>query len=462
MNIIRYIDEIQLQPTSLIYLETRMSSPKFDNSDCIEAYRLKRRQVSTDKMDWPISSIFAKIVQDKEIKLDPEFQRRYVWDTAKSSQLIESILLGIPLPTIYLSEEEGSDETIDGQQRLTTIISFINGRYPNGDVFALRQLKELSMLNCATYADLPKEMTKNFGMFNLSVIKIKNTSHEDTKFDIFERLNKGSEKLKEQEIRNCMYRGTLNTAVKRLVEEPRFKRLYNFPEKQSARMEDAGFVLAYLCFQDAGGKMRGDPKATINRYMSKNKMLPEDEIKQLFAGFMSVSETIFTLFGENSFRKYHGMMETPPFGKPVKSRWEIKINTAIALSMMYAVSHFQKHQITINAEAIREKILDLMTIDQDFVNSMLSQTTCERHMTLRIEKIKAVIEECISSQGPRLFPYHVKVSLFNADPECKLCNQHIAHIDDSHVDHIIRWADGGTTTIDNGQLTHRLCNQKKG
>ena len=436
-----------------------MSLPKFDNPDCIEAYRQKRRQVSTDKMDWPISSIFAKIVQDKEIKLDPEFQRRYVWDSAKASQLIESILLGIPLPTIYLSEEEGSDETIDGQQRLTTIISFINGRYPNGDVFLLRQLKELSMLNGAKYADLPKEMTKNFGMFNLSVIKIKNTSHEDTKFDIFERLNKGSEKLKEQEIRNCLYRGTLNTAVKRLVDEPRFKKIYNFPDKQSVRMEDAGFVLAYLCLQEAGGRMRGEPKALINRYMAKNKMLSEDEIKQLFTGFMNVSETIFTLFGENSFRKYHGMVE---LGKETKSRWEPKINTAIALSMMYAVSSYSRHQITINAEAIREKVLDLMTIDQDFVNSLLMQTTAEKNMTLRIDKIKAAIEECISPQGPRLFPYHVKEALFKADPQCKLCNQRVSHIDDSHVDHIIRWADGGKTDISNGQLTHRLCNLKKG
>jgi hypothetical protein len=442
-----------------------MSSEKFDSPDCIEAYRLKRRQVSTEKMDWPIVSIFQKIVQDKEIKLDPDFQRRYVWDSIKASQLVESILLGIPLPTIYISEEAGCDETIDGQQRLTTIISFINGRYPNGEVFVLRRLKELSMLNGATYADLPKEMRKNFQAFNLSVIKIRNTSHEDTKFDIFERLNKGSAKLTEQEIRNCLYRGTLNTALKRLVEEPRFKKIFNFPEKQAVRMEDAGFVLAYLCLQDAGGRMRGEPKAIINRYMDKNKMMPEDEIKQLFSGFMSISETIFTLFGEHSFRKYHGLLELPVNGQPIKaskSFWDTKINTALAISMMYAVSHFTRHQITINAEAIREKILDLMTIDKEFVNSLQMQTTAEKHVALRIEKLKAVIGECISPQGPRLFPYHIKEALFKVDPTCQLCKQRISHIDDSHVDHIIRWADGGKTELENGQLSHRLCNLKKG
>lgn len=439
-----------------------MSSSKFDNTECIEAYKLKRRQVVTEKTDWPISSIYDKIVKDKEIKLDPEFQRRYVWDTAKASQLIESILMGIPLPTIYLAEDEGCDETIDGQQRLTTIISFITGRYPNGDPFCLRQLKELVMLNGATYADLPKSMTKEFGMFNLSVIKIKNTSHDDTRFDIFERLNKGSEKLKEQEIRNCIYRGSLNTEVKKLVEEPRFKKIFNFPEKQSARMEDTGFVISYLCFQDANGVVRGDPKSTINRYMAKNRNLPEDDLKKLFSGFMAVSETIFTLFGEHSFRKYHGQITDPSNGDVSKSRWEVKINTAISLGMMYAVSQFPKHSVVVNAEAIRERILDLMTTDQEFIASILSQSTCERHMTLRIEKFKGVIEECISPQGTRLFPFHVKETLFKLDATCKLCNQRIVHIDDSHVDHIVRFADGGTTTLDNAQLAHRYCNLKKG
>lgn len=439
-----------------------MSRNKYESQECIDAYKLKRRQVVTEKFDWPISSIYDKIVKDKEIKLDPEYQRRYVWDTAKASQLIESILLGIPLPTIYLAEDDGFDETIDGQQRLTTIISFIKGTHPNGEPFVLRQLKELSMLIGATWSDLPKSMTKEFGAFNLSVIKIKNSSHEDTKFDIFERLNKGSEKLKEQEIRNCIYRGTLNTEVKHLVEEPRFKKIFNFPEKQSSRMEDAGFVLAYLCYQDGNGAFRGSPKTYINRYMSKNRNMPEDEIKKLFSGFMSVAETIFTLFGTNSFRKYHGQTTDPSGSVTSKSRWDQKINTTVSLGLMYAISQRPKNLIVVNAEAIRERVLDLMTTDQDFIASILSQTACERHMTLRVRKFLAVIDECLSPQGPRLFPYHVKEKLFNADPTCRLCNQRIVHIDDSHVDHIIRFADGGTTTLDNGQITHRYCNQKKG
>ncbi|MBI6883279.1 HNH endonuclease family protein [Pseudomonas putida] len=439
-----------------------MSSSKFDTPECIEAYLQKRRQVSTDKFDWPIGSVFDKIVHEKVIKLDPEFQRRYVWDQAKASQLIESILMGVPLPTIYLAENSISDEAIDGQQRLTTIVSFMQGFYPDGSPFVLRRLKELSMLNGASYKDLPREMTKQFTSFNLSVIKLKESSHEGIKFDVFERLNKGSEKLNEQEIRNCIYRGSLNSAVKEFVKEPRFKRIFNFPEKQSARMEDCGFVIAYLCFVDANGKMRGDPKTTINRYMAKNKDMSPDEIKLLFRNFMDVSEGVFTLFGENSFRKYYSVKNNLFSEKQKKSGWESKINTAIALSMMYAVSHFPKQQIVVNSEAIREEILNLMTIDQDFVNSILSQTTCERHMTLRIEKIKEVIQKCVTNQGPRLFPFVIKEALYRDDPTCKLCSQRISHIDDSHVDHIIRWADGGSTTLDNAQLTHRYCNLKKG
>lgn len=449
-----------------------MTSSNFDSEKCIEAYKTRRRQVSTEKSDWPISTVYHKIVQAKEIRLDPEYQRNFVWDEVRSSQLIESILMGIPLPTIYLSESgyfdpdlgEDSlcDEAIDGQQRLTAIVSFISGRFPNGEPFKLRRLKELSMLNGATYADLPKVMTKDFSMFNLSIIKIKNTSHEHTKFDIFERLNKGSQKLTEQELRNCVYRGSLNSEVKKLAEEPRFKRLFNFHPKQMARMEDAGFILTYLCFDEAEGRTRSDTKSQINRYMSKNRNMPDDEIKKLFANFMSVSETVFSIFGENSFRKFSSQVEASSDLKPHNSKWSDHVNAALSMGMMYAVSQYNKQSIIVNSEAIREKFLDLITMDEEFVESMKSQTLSDRHMCLRVEKFKAAIEECISPQGARLFPYHVKETLFKADPTCKICTQRIVHIDDSHVDHIIRFADGGTTTLDNAQITHRYCNLKKG
>lgn len=438
-----------------------MTSSKFDNPECIEAYKAKRRQVSTEKSDWPISTIYDKIVKEREIRLDPEYQRNFVWDEVKASQLIESILMGIPLPTLYLAEGD-EDEVIDGQQRLTTIVSFINGRFPNGEPFKLTRLKELSMLNGACFADLPKTMTKEFSMFNLSVIKIKGDSHEHTKYDIFERLNKGSQKLTEQEIRNCIYRGTLNSSVKQLAAEPRFKRLFNFHPKQTARMEDAGFILSYLCFQEADGRTRSDTKSQINRYMSRNRNMPEDEIKKLFTNFLSISETVFSIFGENSFRKFLGQVEPTPSLKPHNSKWSDHVNVALSMAMMYAVSQYNKQSIIANSEAIREKFLDLMTMDEGFVESLKSQTLSDKHMCLRIEKLKAAIEECISPQGARLFPWHVKESLFKADPTCKICIQRVVHIDDSHADHIIRFADGGTTTLDNAQLTHRYCNLKKG
>ena len=445
----------QHRPTQKI----RMKPSKYDSKELEAAYKEKRRQVKTAKYDFPISTIYDKIVKEGQIRLDPEYQRGFVWDQDKSSQLIESILLGIPLPTIYLSEDSEGDETIDGKQRLTTITSFINGTYPSGEPFVLRGLKELSMLNGARYRDLPKSLKKDFGFFQLSIIQISEDSHEDAKFDIFERLNKGSAKLKEQEIRNCIYRGPLNTALKELVQSDRFKRLFNFPEKQSSRMEDAGFVIYFLTIADGNGTMRGDPKTAINKYMKRNQNMPDDEIKKNISQFMGIAETVFTLFGENSFRKFHSL---PADSKRMKSQWETRINTALSISMMCAVSQFVKHSIVVNAEAIREKILDLMTLDHDFISSMQSQTTSEKHTSLRTEKIKAAIEECIQPQGPRLFKFEIKEQLFKANPECKLCSQRIFHIDDSHVDHIVRWADGGTTDISNGQLTHRLCNFKKG
>lgn len=432
-----------------------MTTRDFNSPETYDAYRLRRRRVVTQKQDWTISTIFDKIVKDKHIILDPEYQRRFVWDEGKSSLLIESILLGIPLPTIYLSEGESADETIDGQQRLTTIVHFITGKYPNDQPFKLRQLRELTMLNGAGYADLPEAIRKDFGRFSLSMICISSESHDDVKFDIFERLNKGSAKLKEHEIRNCVYRGTLNKITKEVASGERFRKIFHFPDKQVARMEDSGFLVACLCLLANNGVMKGSTKDAINKYMEKNRNMPEEDVKKITSQFMTCADTVFTLFGEYSFRKCHS-------GKSASFGWEPKLNTALALSMIYAVSQFPRHQITIHAEAIRERIIDLMILDADFISSMASQTTSEKNILMRIVKIRDVIQSCISDQGPRLFSYADKVKLFTVDPTCKLCDQRITHIDDSQVDHIVRWVDGGTTDISNGQLAHRICNAMKG
>ena len=116
------------------------------------------RRVYTDQGDPEIESLYGKYKRGKLV-IQPDFQRHFVWDTKKSSRLIESALLDIPLPVIYLSEEmDGKEYVIDGQQRLTTFFSFIDGQFPNGNNFKLSGLKVFTELNRKLFKDLDEEL----------------------------------------------------------------------------------------------------------------------------------------------------------------------------------------------------------------------------------------------------------------------------------------------------------------
>lgn len=436
---------------------------KYDSEEIFAVYDQKRKQVLTSKIDWPITSIFDVIVKDKTILLNPEYQRHYVWDDQKASQLIESILLGIPLPTIYLSEEDGTDEVVDGQQRLTTIISFIKGTFPDGTTFRLKGLKELEVLNGATFQDLPKNITKQFNTFQLSIIKIDSNSHKEAKFDIFERINRGSVALSEQEIRNCIYSGSLNTQMKEIVKTDKFKKILNFTKRDISRMVDVSFIAAFLALSDQGGRFKSGPKTAINKYMERNKNLTEDESRKVISKFMDVLDSVYSVFGDKSFKRYD------PSSKNTKGRykkdtdgWENQPSFAIYLSVMLSFSLFPKYQVQAHSDEILLQIKSLMTDDTDFKHSLQVQTTADKYIHLRSERITEIITSIISDTGPRVFPSAVRDYLFNLDPTCKICDQTIHSIDDSHVDHIIRWKDGGRTELKNAQITHALCNQRKG
>ena len=146
--------------------------------------------------------------QDGELDLQPEYQRKFVIDSTRASKLIESVLLDVPIPVIYLAEEDDSVySVIDGQQRLTTFISYLEGKFPNGKDFSLSGLKVLKEFNRKGFSELPKEFQMKIKKTTIHTIIIKNESHENIKFEIFERLNTGSIKLNEDEIRNTIYRG---------------------------------------------------------------------------------------------------------------------------------------------------------------------------------------------------------------------------------------------------------------
>lgn len=415
----------------------------------------EKRRVYADKSDRSIYELFRKF-QRGDLVLDPEFQRRYVWDDRKASLLIESILLEVPIPVIYLAEEQdGKFIVIDGQQRLRSFFRFLNNE------FKLRGLSVLSELNGKYFKDLDKEKQRKIEDTTLRVIEIRKESHPDVKFEIFGRLNVGAVKLNDQELRNCIYRGKYNDLIKELAENRDFLFLLGLKEPHK-RMYDRELVLHFLAFYNQTYlKYKPPMKQFLNKEMENNRNISYEKIKELRQVFKETVSLVKSVFGDKAFRRFIPGNEKDPNG-----RWEIrKINVGLFEIIMFGFSRYTKHQIIPFSDAIREELLYMMTSDKEFIDSISgSGTTSTDKVTTRFKKWLDVLEKIVGSPKtePRTFSWEIKKQLYEQNPVCAICENKIMTIDDAVIDHIEHYWRGGKTIPSNARLTHRYCNLRRG
>lgn len=173
---------------------------------------IERVTVHTRPMNLTLQEL-KKSVDANDIITDPDYQRKYVYDDKRASCLIESILIGIPIPVIYLAEEdEGIYSVIDGQQRITSFVRYLKNE------FQLSGLKKLQSLNGLYFKELDKSLQRRLNYQTLSTVCIEKDS-ENLKYEIFSRLNLGAVKLRDQEVRNCIYRGNFNNMLKDIAQQ---------------------------------------------------------------------------------------------------------------------------------------------------------------------------------------------------------------------------------------------------
>jgi hypothetical protein len=389
----------------------------------------------------------------------PTFQRGYVWDLRKASKLVESVLLNVPLPIVYTAEEaNGTELVIDGQQRLLTFFGFIEGRFPKGESrFKLRGLKILADLNGKEFSDLEETAKNNFLKYNVTVVKIDKSSHADVKFEIFERLNSGSVSLSAQELRNCIYRGPLNDLLRDLAENKNFLGAMGL-KKPLDRMKDVEMVLRFAAFQHATYlQYPGRMKSFLNGFMEESKSLSPAKGKEIRARFEKAAEMAYTVFGDKAFRRYRLGSKSSPGG------WEPAMNLAVYDAVMWAFSRFEKRQIVPAKDAIRSKLIELMTDDADFHESVTLATADQPKVEYRMKAFENAVKSAIDLDEPkaRLFTFAFKKSLYDTSPICQICGQKIESLDDAQVDHISEYHKGGKTVPENGRLVHRFCNKAR-
>jgi hypothetical protein len=433
----------------------------FDNElDTEEVEDLSgKRKIYTEQGDVEIESLLGKF-QRGRLNIQPEFQRQFVWDKTKSSRLLESALLDIPLPIVYLSEEkDGKENVIDGQQRLTAFFSFISGKFPDGNDFKLSGLKVFTELNGKKYNELSEELQDKIRYYKLRTIKFKKESDNDLQFEIFARLNTGSVPLNEQELRNCVYRGTFNTLLKELAQNADFRSLLGLTTADK-RMKDRELVLRFASFYfNTYLKYKAPIKNFLNHTMEKYQNISADDEQELRNAFKNTIQIIKSLLDKNAFKRFYRGDEKNKNGK-----WEtLKFNVSLYDILMSSFAREDKNMVYQNLDRIREALIDLMTTDQDFIDSIELSTSSVKAVTYRFDTWRMTLQNILGlrTKEPRCFSYALKQELYNANDICAICGNKIINIDDSAVDHIKQYWTGGKTIPANARLTHRYCNNAR-
>ncbi len=427
-------------------------------NDEVEASDAPRgeRTIRTDSGDPEIESLHNKWKRGRLI-LQPDFQRQFVWDGAKSSRLIESALLSVPLPIVYLAEESDNKESvIDGQQRLTSFFSFIDGKYPNGSIFRLSSMKVFPELNKKLFSELSEELQDRIRYYKIRAVTIRRDSDSELKFEIFERLNTGSVPLNEMELRNCVYRGKYINLLKELAGDPNFLRLVGLKEPDK-RMKDVELALRFASFYHSTYlKYKSPMKRFFNQDMDRYKNISDADSVDLHASFKNSINIITSLFGESAFKRFYIGNDTNHNGT-----WESQQFNSSLFDVLMGVFHDKnKNQVYATLDSLREGIIDLMTTNHDFIDAITLGTSEVSKVQKRFDLVRLLVDEILkeSPSQVRCFSRRLKQDLFDSDPTCLICGQKITLVDDAAVDHITQYWRGGKTIPLNARLTHRFCN----
>jgi len=248
----------------------------------------ERRTVGFDTYDITIKQL-VDMVAEGAIHISPDYQRRFVWDDVRQSQLIESIYLGIPVPNLFMATNQDSTwDVIDGLQRITTILRFVAPELSSIEGEVVRHLKLKGMektpsLNGALFDELPSNLRLNFMTRPMRITVLNDNSDHQVRFDLFERLNTGGIVLHEQEIRNCVYQSPFNDFLKKCAQNEDFLSVIKRKDK-SGRGNVEELALKFFAYFEDRNSFKHSVKNFLNEYMEKKSknFSNSDELKFVF------------------------------------------------------------------------------------------------------------------------------------------------------------------------------------
>jgi uncharacterized protein with ParB-like and HNH nuclease domain len=256
--------------------------------DLITQLNEQKRKVDFNSYDISVKELIS-MVRDDIINIAPEYQRQFRWKEDRQSVLIESIFLGIPIPSLFMATNiDGSWELIDGVQRLSSIIHFagdeeIRRKIQMTSELKLVTLKKLTTLNDSTFLSLPRSIQLDFLLKPLKITTLSDKSDLQVRFDLFERLNTGGIILSNQEIRSCVYRGKFNDFLKSLVLNDDFINVVKLTSAEEADGTREEYVLRFFAFSNNYQNFDHSVVDFLNKYMeAATKKFDYDREEKVF------------------------------------------------------------------------------------------------------------------------------------------------------------------------------------
>lgn len=371
-----------------------------ENFESSESDPFDPEEISIDTKPVPMETVLRRIEQ-KSIILNPDFQRKEVWDDERKSRLIESLMLRIPLPMFYVAADTRNNWTVvDGLQRISAFRDFVLGRRylmdsagqleEKGNGFRLKGLEFWKDYEGKTMKELPVHLYNRILESTFQFTIINPGTHEEVKRNIFKRINTGGLPLSAQEIRNALYTGPATELLKELSESKAFRDA-TCNSIRAKRMEDQELVLRFIAFllrpytnyrrtliidtwlSDTMIILNSLPNLSNREFLKAEKertlrrddinVMSMDEIKRFFELGM---ERARMLFGKHAFRKSIGDMKRAPVNKSLFETWgvilsqldedafRIVLNDKITLYYKYSeVLEDKRFQIDISRDSMR-------------------------------------------------------------------------------------------------------------
>lgn len=265
---------------------------------------------------WGADLSFREIVsmyEDDEL-VKPELQRKYIWEKPEASRFIESILLGLPVPSIFLAQSGSQKLIVDGYQRIMTVYDYMRGIFSKDKkVFKLSNSDQINARwRNKAFSELSTDDQRKIKSTTIHAIifEQKKPENDDTSlYQIFERINTSGRTLTPQEIRNCVYQGSLNTMLFELNENKIWRELFGTEEPDS-RMRDMEYILRFFVMK-SDNVLKSEAtqislKKSLNNFMDAHRNDDTEMLAEFRKAFENTIQIIYDCIGINAFKNYSG------------------------------------------------------------------------------------------------------------------------------------------------------------